>query len=182
MHPFDHAGPPTHEQLLAYVQGRLSPAEQHAVEAHMERDPLLRDAVEGLQQPGAVDALQKLDGMRPTKPSGVSGAWWIVGGVAVLIAVVGIPYFTSTAGPEKKIAETTTGVVAGSAARDLNQVPLANAEILAAVEQPRPERIGHERMALHTREAARLSNSFLRCSARRTNRKNQNVHKVYEDF
>ncbi|MFT3884842.1 MAG: zf-HC2 domain-containing protein [Flavobacteriales bacterium] len=56
--------PPSREHLLRYLRGELSPTEQHAVERHLEADPLLREAVEGLSQPGALDAL---DGWRPPK-------------------------------------------------------------------------------------------------------------------
>ncbi len=123
----------------------------------MEHDPLVRDAVEGLKYTGAVDAARSLDHMRPAAPRGVQNAWWIGGGTAVILAVVGTAYFISSSEPEKQIAESTTPRIEGSTITDHDGAPLANAEILAAVEQPRPERIGHERMALHTREAARLA-------------------------
>jgi anti-sigma factor RsiW len=38
------------DQLLAYIEGRLSPADQHALEEVLDADPFLNDAVEGLAE------------------------------------------------------------------------------------------------------------------------------------
>lgn len=40
---------PTQDQLLAYVEGKLSPAERHDVELHLQDCDLCGEAVEGLQ-------------------------------------------------------------------------------------------------------------------------------------
>ena len=56
--PFAARGTLSQEQLVAYAEGRLSPAEQRAVEAHLENDPLAHEAAEGLQMPNAGAALK----------------------------------------------------------------------------------------------------------------------------
>ena len=52
--PRGHLSP---EQLRAYAEGRLSNAERHAVELHLENDPLAREAMDGLELPGAIAGL-----------------------------------------------------------------------------------------------------------------------------
>lgn len=81
--PFLPGPPPTREQLERYVQGDLSATEQHAVELHLEADPLLREAAEGLQRPGA------LSGWRDLAKAGRGGqrGWMmrtIVAGVSII--------------------------------------------------------------------------------------------------
>lgn len=83
--PFTPHGHVDREQLERYVQGLLSPAECHAVELHLERDPLLRDAAEGLRMPGAVEAFHQLPG--PATGTG-TGPW--VAGVLSVGIVLGI--------------------------------------------------------------------------------------------
>jgi hypothetical protein len=70
--PFTPRSPLSRELLERYANGGLSPEERHAVELHLESDPLLRDALQGLQQPGALTALQELQ--RPNANSG--GVKW----------------------------------------------------------------------------------------------------------
>ena len=38
------------DRLLAYLEGKMPPAEQHALEEILEADPFLNDAVEGLAE------------------------------------------------------------------------------------------------------------------------------------
>lgn len=56
--PFDPRTPLTRDQLERYIRGRTGPEECHEVERHLEADPLLREAVEGLMLPGALAAAQ----------------------------------------------------------------------------------------------------------------------------
>src|SRR5690606_19606376 len=58
--PFTPRAPLSRELLERYAQGRLTPAEEHAVELHLELDPLAREAAEGLQVPGAAQGLRTL--------------------------------------------------------------------------------------------------------------------------
>ncbi|MBK8499865.1 MAG: hypothetical protein IPL52_13870 [Flavobacteriales bacterium] len=156
MKPFDTTGTPSREQLLAYAQGRLSPEQQHEVEAHLERDPFLREAMEGLQLPGALAGLNKLNDTRPTSGYGISKAWWIGGAAAVLVATIGIMWYVSNDAGSPVLAEEPSPVQEAQEGPNTDNAPIASAEIIAATEQPAGDRIGHERMALHTREAARL--------------------------
>lgn len=80
--PFHAGAPPDRERLERYVQGALSPQERHEVEAHLESDPLLREATEGLLLPGAMDAMYTLHG----PPTGRSPLNWRL----MLVAVAGV--------------------------------------------------------------------------------------------
>ena len=90
--PFLLRTPLSRELLERYAAGRLDPDEQHAVELHLEQDPLLREAAEGLRMPGATDALA---GLRRPK----AGHWGarllglaiIAGTIAWLVAVLRTP-------------------------------------------------------------------------------------------
>lgn len=90
--PFLPRTPLSRELLERYAAGRLDPDEQHAVELHLEQDPLLREAAEGLRMPGATDALA---GLRRPK----AGHWGarllglaiIAGTIALLVAVLRTP-------------------------------------------------------------------------------------------
>ncbi len=70
--PFTPRGPLDRDTLERYAQGLLSAEECHEVELHLERDPLLREALEGLMAPGAVEAARSLH--RPP-PSAGPGRW-----------------------------------------------------------------------------------------------------------
>ena len=67
--PFTPRSPLSRELLERYASGLLSQEERHALEIRIEGDPLLRDALEGLEQPGALSALTDLH-----KPNFQSGA------------------------------------------------------------------------------------------------------------
>lgn len=58
-----------------YLQGRLDPEESHRVELHLENDPMLREAMEGLALPGA---LRALGGMRSPWPGAGTWPWRLV--------------------------------------------------------------------------------------------------------
>lgn len=81
--PFTPHGPLDHDLLERYIQGLLSPEECREVELHLERDPLLRDAVEGLKEPGALEAARSL---RRSGPANGNGRWpiRILAGAAAL--------------------------------------------------------------------------------------------------
>lgn len=157
MKPFQPNGTLTRAQLIAYAQGRLTPEEQHRVEQHLEQDPLLRDAVEGLQQTGAMQALAQLDTKRPLASTSNASVQWIAG-IVILGGLIAGWYLASAPNPKEPMAERTSSVV-DSLTTPLRapMEPLRRSEITAAEEQPKRDRIGHERMALHTREAAELT-------------------------
>lgn len=80
--PFTPQGSLSTERLLRYLRGELPPAEEHEVELHLENDPLLREAAEGLALPGAMEGLSRLGTHRPR--GGRSATAWVLGGAAVL--------------------------------------------------------------------------------------------------
>jgi hypothetical protein len=83
--PFAPA-PPTPAQLQAYAEGRLPPAEHNAVERALESDPLLRDALEGLQHPQATAGWRALQRQRPG--AGGRASLWIAGSVLLAVLVL----------------------------------------------------------------------------------------------
>lgn len=138
---FTPRGTLSREQLRAYAEGRLDAAAAHDVERHLEADPLLRDALEGLQQPGALAGLEVLRGHAPS----ASVAAWIKWSLsAALVGAVGaVVYVITPADPvdERAIAAqviapdvptTPTGIAV------LDSVELANAIAL-----PESLHIGH---------------------------------------
>ncbi len=149
--PFAPRGSLTREQLLAYAEGRLSPTEQHEVELHLEHDPLLREAMDGMRMPGARSALNALDASRPGGAA-TNTKWWIAGGS--IAAVVGVVIWWNASSPAtepmaQRVAEQERAAVI-TEDPDHWIVPLENAEIAAAQEQPAELLIGHEPSALHT--------------------------------
>ena len=57
------------DQISAYIEGRMTPAEAHAFELEMQSDAFLSDAVDGLMQESAASrkqALQALQALRAT--------------------------------------------------------------------------------------------------------------------
>lgn len=146
--PFAPRGSLSREQLIAYAEGRLTPTEQHEVELHLDHDPLLQDALEGLQQQGATEALRGLDGHRPQ--AGSRSSWstygtWFAGIAAVaIIAFILWPASSEDLAPENAITQSSD-VIEVPADGTMEATPLLNAEIVAAVEQPESLYIGHPR-------------------------------------
>jgi len=149
--PFAPRGALTREQLLAYAEGRLSPIEQHKVELHLEHDPLLREAVDGMRMPGARAAMKALDAHRPGGAA-TSAKWWFAGGSIAAIAGVIVWWIASSPFTEPIAQRVPEQEHAAVISEDPDHwiVPLENAEIVAAEEQPAELRIGHEPSALHT--------------------------------
>ncbi|HQW04660.1 MAG: hypothetical protein IPH05_02600 [Flavobacteriales bacterium] len=140
---FTPHGSLTRDQLLAYAEGRLNATEQHQVELHLEADPLLREAMEGLRMPGAAAALAHLAQERPT-PKGINAGSWLVGG-AVAVAIVAVLWWQlndreeplAEVGP--RVEHKPASVPSGST----EIVPLAFTEIDTATEIAEILRIGH---------------------------------------
>ncbi|MBL0037038.1 MAG: hypothetical protein IPP26_15090 [Flavobacteriales bacterium] len=77
-------GTPTRATLERYVRGELSASEEHSVERCMEADPLVRDAVDGLQLPGALIAMST---MKP--PHWIGGPSVIWSRTLLALALIG---------------------------------------------------------------------------------------------
>lgn len=146
---FSPTGSPSRETLRAYVDGRLEPTAAHEVERHLEFDPLLRDAVEGLRQPGALQGLKALHEQAP-KSSGARWPLWSALAVVLLVGA-GILYKTDHVDADLDTAPTqgtevrTTVVVPSPEAR----MP-ESAELVAAVELPESLHIGHASADRHS--------------------------------
>lgn len=137
--PFAPPASPGPEQLAAYVQDRLTEAEQHAVERALEADPLLRDTVDGLREPGAVEAMRSLHQQRPKHGGTSSWAPWVAG--IALIAVVGVLFWPEEPPAPAPVAEQPATSVP-VAEVDLGSTPIAEEELATAVELPVAEQIG----------------------------------------
>ena len=84
---FSPRGALTADQLKAYAEGRLSASEQHEVELQAENDPLVREALDGLMQPSAIEGLKELEQARPPGGTGSSIAW--IAGAVVIALIIG---------------------------------------------------------------------------------------------
>ncbi|HOY27898.1 MAG TPA: hypothetical protein PLR96_02920 [Flavobacteriales bacterium] len=140
---FTPRGTLSREQLMAYAEGRLDPAVAHEVERHLEEDPLLREAMEGLQLPGAIAGLGSLSTYAPR--AGASP--WINWSVSVmLVAAVGTAVYMAI--PEGSERNDTPLVVETMATIEPADQPVAEAtldslEVAASVELPESLHIGH---------------------------------------
>lgn len=142
--------------LKAYAEGRLEAAAAHEVELHMEADPLLRDAVEGLQQPGALAGLDRLAQHRPVSGASWAGAWLL--GALVIGGVVGASVWWHNMDRIQRVTAKDIPL------KDDVQLividtpaplpPLAPVEIATAVEIPETLLIGHAPTDRHARAAA----------------------------
>jgi len=154
--PFAPRGPLAREQLTAYAEGLLTPAERREVEGHLENDALSCDAAEGLQQSGASSALKDLDRMRP------SGTGTHIGFARITAALLAGAFVAVTVWyllPEKTTensvatAVTNTAATAPSSTMRVEQ-PLVAAEINAAHELPESLHIGHAPNDRHSKAMA----------------------------
>jgi tetratricopeptide (TPR) repeat protein len=144
--PFAPRGSLTREQLLAYAEGKLTPAEAHDVELHLEMDPLLREAAEGLRTPDAFTGYAQLNANRPTNANKLG--WWVGAATIAATLVVYVLIVPSEVPPAPLLADVRSAVPAIDATEE-TMPPLANAEITAAQEQPESLLIGHEVKARH---------------------------------
>lgn len=150
---FTPRGTLSREDLMAYAEGRLDPAAAHEVELHLEADPLLRDAMEGLQQPGALQGLHRL---RAHAPQAGGNAWlgWTASITAIAI-VSGAVYLFVGNEPSPQVLPameqvTMITVPEPPAALPHDAPELAAAEILTATEIPESLHIGHADTERHS--------------------------------
>lgn len=100
--PFSPRSPLPQEQLRRYLAGELDAAAQHQVELHLEQDPLLREAVEGMRLPGSLAAMEQLHNTPPPAKSMSSGMK--IGVVAAAAVIVGAVWWYASR-PEDGVAQ-----------------------------------------------------------------------------
>lgn len=149
-HPFAPQPLPDRAMLDAYLKGQLGPEEAHRVELAMEQDPLLQEAMEGLQHPEATKALAGLAQHRPHdngRPGAGKGPWFVGGAILGMVLLAGGWLVVSPLlepRPEKAapVAHDVTGEGSQMLQDTPPDVPDA-ATVAASVEQPETLRIGH---------------------------------------
>ncbi len=133
------------DRLMAYLEGRADPAEQWDVERAMENDPLLHDAVEGLSQTGALQAMGALDNARPSPGS---NGRWVRMTLALSLMIVGAAAWLVVSSIMEEDVVTDLGLAQEHPATTIQEMqPLPQweeLEIEAATEQPESLLIGHQ--------------------------------------
>lgn len=151
-HPFAPRGPLTSAQLRAYVEGGSDNTARHEVELHMETDPLIREAVEGMQISDAMAGSDALEEARP-KVSGSGFGWYLVGGILVL-AIIGVIRWSAPANAPQQNAGTL--VMSDTTISDLSTteevITMTDQEVITAVEIPESLHIGHSKTDRHAEE------------------------------
>lgn len=168
---FTPRGTLSRADLMAYAEGRLDPAASHEVELHLEIDPLLREALEGLQQPGAVTGLQQLQAHAP-RIGNHTWLWWTVS-LAVVALVAGTVSLFSGDTPSAQATAPIEATVAPAVSKPTSdtltvQPELAAAEIMAATEIPESLHIGHATTDRHSIAQANASPNRAAMSEQRT--------------
>ena len=105
--PFTPRTPLSREMLEHYAQGKLSPEERHDLELHLENDPLLREALEGLSMPGAVAAFHTMSA--PHMPGSSN---WPLRVLWSSIAIIGAALLVTEFQSDKPVADPHSVVVA----------------------------------------------------------------------
>jgi len=111
--PFTPRTPLSREVLERYAQGELSPEEQHDVELHLQSDPLLREALEGLSMPGAVAAFHNMSA--PHMPGSSN---WPMRVLWSSIAIVGAALLVTEYHSDKPVADPSSVAVATPSAQE----------------------------------------------------------------
>lgn len=148
---FAPRGTLSRKDLMAYAEGRLDPAAAHSVERHLEADPLLHEAAEGLRQPGALSGLQRLHAHAP-RAGGHPWLGWTLSVAVVLLVAGTVSLFVAdvpSAPPTRLVAEAAVPVTPDPTP---NNTPpaLTTAEIGAAMEIPESLHIGHATTDRHS--------------------------------
>ena len=155
IHPIATTGTPTRSELQAYVEGTSTPSQQHAIEVHLEDDPFLRDAVEGLREVGAFAALDQLT--PPSIAPQSTGSTWVVAATLVVLTASVVAFSGSSGTQEKNKVSAAANppverTVVGSGTELYTELdPLQPAEIAALVQLAETLQIGHQKNDLHTK-------------------------------
>lgn len=94
-HPFAPGEQPSRQQMVDYVRGRTSEEQKHRIERFAEADPLFRAALDGLTEPGSLEAMEELVSNGPGH-RGRSKVPFIAG--VVVVAVLGALWWMKRAG------------------------------------------------------------------------------------
>jgi hypothetical protein len=133
--------PLSRDMLEHYAQGGLGPEERHAVELHLESDPLLREALEGLTIPGAIAASNNMPA--PRIPGGspwpLRLLWSAVAIVGATLLVTEFRFDTPIPPPSSAVAATSSaqGEAAFRMAVDSTLI-VVHAEIASRASQSTP--------------------------------------------
>lgn len=153
------------ETLRAYAEGHLDAAAAHEVELHLEADPFLRDAVDGLRTPGAMAGANALKAHRPTSPGNSWAAWTLTAVVVATIGTASYYFFGRGFDPQDPAEATTVAVID----QPKTSAPLIEAvEIQAAVEIPESLHIGHASTDRHALTQVSVQASMPMDTATRT--------------
>lgn len=144
-HPFSNPEAPSKARIKAYLEGRLAPEEKHAFERGLELDPILREAMDGLRGPGALEGIAALDELRPAGTAAPGKGWRYLLGAVVVATVAGSWLALSRPAEKENVfvaAHDDPGTVVQEASEE-QTTPLDHTTIEAAVEQPETLLIGH---------------------------------------
>ncbi len=129
----------TRSDLERYVQGVLPEHERNRIEQHLEQDPLLREALEGLSMPGALEALRTMQ--RPAPQGGVKwGAW---GALAVIVAGLAVALLVVKEEPVRAPQAIVVTPAPDVPYKADSAMAVVEHEITQAVPVPAPQQIGH---------------------------------------
>lgn len=155
IYPFATTGTPTRAELQAYVEGRMTPHEQHALEVQMENDPFLNDAMEGLREQHAFTAMDQLT--PPSSPAQRTGSLWVVAATLAMITASVIAFSGSPETAGKKNTQVASIAPSEETERISEQElvaelqPMQHAEIEALVQLAETLQIGHQKNDLHAK-------------------------------
>ena len=135
-------GTPTRAALEQYVRGELGASERHTVERCIEADPFVRDAVEGLQLPGALTAFNAM------RPPGASGGTSVLGSrILIAVALIGAGWAATllwTEEPPAPFPATVQVQLTDQPFRADSAIAVVKQELSAAQPLPAASHIGHE--------------------------------------
>lgn len=172
----DHITHYTQADIDRYLQGRLTPAEMHALEKAALQDPFLADAIEGYQEADPALAAQHLAGIRQqlsaapaairSIPQHSPARWWRVAAAVLLVAggaAAGWMIWNRDV-HTKELAQTTTlqSAPAPTSADTVNN----NRAPLQPVTTPETVQKHKEAVAAHSPATAMLPAKAGRISAR----------------
>lgn len=112
-----HTNQYTAEDIVRYLQGKMSPAEMHAIEKAALEDPMLSDAIEGMQlsisRYGVRESLAPLEKLNQKERSRKvvpvrNMKWWTVAAAASVLIVAGVltfNYFIENNATQEKLSK-----------------------------------------------------------------------------